>query len=119
MNNSPEFWLSEELADYHQCIHLKAPLIFLEFLPQFFQPFQNQNDLFSPTMLHLLPLSGLIGHFLETSSQKKFVNCVHSMSSVDGCPRNPDLIQHIVGPVKSFKIDLGILVQNFFFVCFL
>ena len=102
MNESPEFSLTEELADYHQCIHLKAPLIFLEFLPRSFEPFHDQNNLFSPTMLHLLPLSGLIGHFHETSSHKKAVDCVHSMSTVDRRPRSPDLIQHIVGPVKSF-----------------
>ena len=33
------------------------------------------------------------------------------------CPWSPDLIEHIIGPVKSFQINFRILTQNLFFIC--
>ena len=35
------------------------------------------------------------------------------------CPWSPDLIEHIIGPVKSFQINFRILTQNLFFICLL
>ena len=82
--------------------------------------FRDFLDLFMTKMIYFLPqccicclYQGLSDIFHQKSALKR------PMEVSWWFPGSPDLIQHIVGPVKSFEIDLGVLVQKFFFVCLL